>query len=93
MGTVSERDRLGGGLPPDYLTRIGKGDFFGWPFAYIGLHPDPACGKEHLDLVARTKLPEVLFEPHSAPLGLVFYDGAEFPAEYRPLPRNPDDAA
>jgi glucose/arabinose dehydrogenase len=82
-GTVNERDRLGGGLPPDYLARINKGDFFGWPYAYIGPHPDPVYGKERLDLVAKTRLPEVLFEPHSAPLGLVFYDGAQFPAEYR----------
>lgn len=82
-GTVNERDRLGGGLPPDYLTRIDKGDFYGWPYAYVGPHPDPVYGKERPDLVAKTRLPDVLFEPHSAPLAVVFYDGSQFPPEYR----------
>ena len=35
------------------------------------------------DLVAQSKLPDVLFRSHSAPLGLVFYDGDDFPGEYR----------
>lgn len=81
--TVNERDGLGDDLPPDYLTRIQKGDFFGWPYAYIGNHPDPDYGKKRPDLVAKTKTPDVLFHAHSAPLGLVFYDGSQFPAEYR----------
>lgn len=82
-GTVNERDGLGGGLPPDYLTRIDKGDFYGWPYAYVGPHPDPAYGKQRPDLVAKTRMPDVLFEPHSAPLAVVFYDGSQFPPEYR----------
>jgi glucose/arabinose dehydrogenase len=82
-GTVNERDRLGGDLPPDYLAHIRRGDFFGWPYAYIGPHPDPVFGSKRPDLVAETVVPDVLFEPHSAPLGLVFYDAAQFPAQYR----------
>lgn len=81
-GTINERDRLGGGLPPDYLAKIEENDFFGWPYAYVGPHPDPKFGKLRPDLVARTKVPEVLFEPHSAPLGVVFYTGSQFPKEY-----------
>jgi glucose/arabinose dehydrogenase len=81
--TVNERDGLGDDLPPDYLTRIQKGDFFGWPYAYIGNHPDPDYGKKRPDLVAKTKTPDVLFHAHSAPLGLVFYDGAQFPSDYK----------
>lgn len=82
-GTVNERDKLGGGLPPDYLTSIRRGDFFGWPYAYVGPHPDPRYGGKRPDLVARARAPDLLFEPHSAPLGVVFYDGAQFPDEYR----------
>jgi glucose/arabinose dehydrogenase len=82
-GTVNERDKLGGGLPPDYLTRIRKGDFFGWPYAYVGPHPDPVYGRKRPDLVAKTKTPDVLFAAHSAPLAVVFYDGTQFPSEYR----------
>jgi glucose/arabinose dehydrogenase len=81
--TVNERDGLGDDLPPDYLTRVQKGDFFGWPYAYIGHHADPDYGKKRPDLVAKTKAPDVLFHAHSAPLGLVFYDGNQFPAEYK----------
>jgi len=82
-GTVNERDVLGGNLPPDYLAHIRRGDFFGWPYAYIGPHPDPIFGSKRPDLVAKTVAPDVLFEPHSAPLGLVFYDAKQFPAQYR----------
>ena len=80
---VNERDMLGTNLPPDYFTRIRKGEFFGWPYAYIGPHPDPQFGTKRPDVVAKTKTPDVLFQPHSAPLGLVFYDGDQFPAAYK----------
>jgi glucose/arabinose dehydrogenase len=82
-GTVNERDKLGAGVPPDYLTRIRRGDFFGWPYAYAGPHPDPAYGSERPDMVAATRVPDLLLEPHSAPLAVVFYDGAQFPDEYK----------
>jgi glucose/arabinose dehydrogenase len=81
--TVNERDGLGDDLPPDYLARIRKGDFFGWPYAYIGNHPDPDYGKKRPDLVAKTRTPDVLFHAHSAPLGLVFYEASQFPADYQ----------
>jgi glucose/arabinose dehydrogenase len=81
--TVNERDKLGARLPPDYLAHARAGDFFGWPYAYAGPNPDPQFGKLRPELVAKTKRPEVLFEAHSAPLGLVFYTGKQFPAEYR----------
>ncbi len=81
--TVNERDGLGDDLPPDYLAHVGKSDFFGWPYAYIGPHPDPDYGAKRPDLVARTKTPDLLFQAHSAPLGLVFYEGDQFPADYK----------
>jgi len=42
--TVQERDGLGDDLVPDYLTRIQGGRFYGWPYAYIGSHPEPLRG-------------------------------------------------
>ncbi len=80
---VNERDDLGDGLVPDYLTHVERGAFYGWPYAYIGAHPDPTYGAKRPDLVARTKTPDLLFQSHSAPLGLVFYEGAQFPADYK----------
>jgi glucose/arabinose dehydrogenase len=81
--TVNERDGLGDNLPPDYATHVDRGAFYGWPYAYIGPHPDPTFGAKRPDLVAKTKAPDVLFQPHSAPLGLAFYNGKQFPADYR----------
>lgn len=80
---VNERDGLGDGLVPDYLAEVKQGEFFGWPYAYLGPNPDPDYGRRRPDLVARTKVPDVLFRSHSAPISLAFYDGAMFPAEYR----------
>jgi glucose/arabinose dehydrogenase len=79
---VNERDGLGDGLVPDYLTRLQPGGFYGWPYAYIGPHPQPDFPARP-DLVAKTLTPDLLFQSHSAPLGLVFYEGAMFPPEYR----------
>jgi len=81
--TVNERDGYGDGLVPDYLTRIRKGDFYGWPYAYSGPHPDPSFGAKRPDLVAKTRTPDVLFQSHSAPLGLAFYTGGQFPPDYK----------
>ena len=80
---VNERDGLGDGLVPDYLTHLARGGFYGWPYAYIGANPDQVFGKARPDLVERTLVPDVLFQSHSAPLGLVFYDAEQFPAAYR----------
>jgi glucose/arabinose dehydrogenase len=79
---VNERDGLGDGLVPDYLTRLTADGFYGWPYAYIGQHAQPDFVKRP-DLVAKTLVPDLLFEAHSAPLGLVFYEGKQFPAAYR----------
>ena len=80
---VNERDNQGDNLVPDYLTRVQDGGFYGWPYAYLGPHPQPGFADKRPDLVARTIAPDLLFRSHSAPLGLVFYDGSQFPAEYR----------
>jgi glucose/arabinose dehydrogenase len=81
---VNERDGLGDGLVPDYLTRVVEGGFYGWPYAYLGQHKQPGpLGDKRPDLVAKAIVPDVLFQSHSAPLGLVFYEGAQFPADFQ----------
>ncbi|MDZ4735580.1 MAG: PQQ-dependent sugar dehydrogenase [Rhodospirillaceae bacterium] len=79
--TVNERDGLGDDLVPDYFTRIERGDFFGWPYAYIGDNPQPGI-EGPLGLIKSTKVPDVLFRAHSAALGLAFYEGKQFPDDY-----------
>jgi glucose/arabinose dehydrogenase len=80
---VNERDGEGDELVPDYLTRVQQGDFYGWPYAYLGQHEEPSLKGKRPDLVAKAKVPDVLFRSHSAPLGLLFYTGTQFPAQYR----------
>jgi glucose/arabinose dehydrogenase len=80
---TNERDGMGDNLPPDYATRVPAGSFFGWPWYYTGAHPDPRHAGERPDLARQIRVPDVLIQPHSAPLGIVFYTGAQFPPEYR----------
>ena len=81
---TNERDGLGDELPPDYLTMVKPGGFYGYPYAYIGKNPDPEWGaKDPGGKIASTITPDVLFHAHSAPTGLVFYTGSNFPAEYK----------
>src|SRR5712671_3721722 len=80
--TVNERDELGDDLPPDYLTSIQDGGFYGWPYSYIGSNVDPRVKPQMPDLVARAIIPEVLLGAHVAPLQFAFYSSKQFPANY-----------
>jgi glucose/arabinose dehydrogenase len=80
---VQERDGLGDGLVPDYLIRVQQGGFYGWPYAYIGKHPQPGFAPMAPEKVDATITPDVLFEAHSSTLDLVFYTGDQFPEEYK----------
>ncbi|MBW4472811.1 MAG: sorbosone dehydrogenase family protein [Stenomitos rutilans HA7619-LM2] len=86
--TVNERDGLGDDLVPDYFTRIQAGQFYGWPYAYMTpdrLDPTHIQNGRSIrpDLAAQTRTPDVLFQAHSAALGVQFYTGQTFPAKYR----------
>jgi glucose/arabinose dehydrogenase len=80
---VQERDGLGDNLPSDYLIRVQQGGFYGWPYAYIGKHPMPGFANLASDKVEATITPDLLFTAHSSLLDLVFYEGDQFPAEYK----------
>jgi glucose/arabinose dehydrogenase len=81
--STNERDGLGDNLVPDYVTRVREGAFYGWPWFYIGDHEDPNHAGERPDLKDKVTVPDVLIQSHSASLGLTFYGGNAFPAEYR----------
>jgi glucose/arabinose dehydrogenase len=80
--STNERDGFGDDLVPDYVTRVREGAFYGWPWFYIGSHEDPNHAGERPDLKDKVIVPDVLIQAHSASLGLTFYDGNAFPAEY-----------
>ena len=82
FSVVNERDGMGDDLVPDFMTRVQDGGFYGWPYSWLG-HPQDGFADRRPELVSRTRLPDLLLAAHSAPLGLVFYDGRQFPPEYR----------
>ena len=85
---VNERDNLGDDVPPDYLTRVQDGKFYGWPYAYTDIngkvHPDPTFGDKNPSKVAQTTAPTFPVQAHSAALGVAFYpqSGGTFGADY-----------
>ena len=81
--STNERDGLGDNVPPDYITRVREGAFYGWPWYYIGANEDPRHRGERPDLKDKVTIPDVLIEAHSASLGMTFYNATEFPPEYR----------
>lgn len=80
---VNERDGLGDNTPFEYATRVKTGGFYGWPWYYGGNHEDPRHKGARSDLKDSVTAPDVLIQPHSAPLQITFYDGDSFPAEYK----------
>ncbi len=66
---VNERDGLGDETPPDYLTSVKDGGFYGWPYCYWGQTIDDRV-PQNADLVARALTPDYALGGHTASLGL-----------------------
>ncbi|MGO8903267.1 MAG: PQQ-dependent sugar dehydrogenase [Isosphaeraceae bacterium] len=81
--SANERDGLGDNLVPDYITHVEEGGFYGWPWYYLGRRQDPRHKGKHPELKDKAIVPDVLVQSHSASLDLTFYDGSQFPQEYR----------
>jgi glucose/arabinose dehydrogenase len=81
--STNERDGLGDNLVPDYITHVQEGGFYGWPWWYMGGHQDPRHAGTHPELKDKVLTPDVILNPHNASLGITFYDGKQFPAEYQ----------
>jgi glucose/arabinose dehydrogenase len=81
--SVNERDALGDNLVPDYISHIEDGGFYGWPWFYIGDHQDPRHAGKHAELKSKVKVPDLLLQPHSASLEMLFYTGSQFAPEHR----------
>ena len=77
--SANERDELGDNLPPDYITSVKEGGFYGWPWYYTGGNPDPRFPGKHPELKDKAIVPDVLLEPHNASLNITFYEGEAVP--------------
>ncbi len=80
-GTDNGRDLLGDDLPPEEINIIRQGKNYGWPNCFADRVPDPEFGSE--EICRKTEPPLVKIQAHSAPLGLAFYTGKQFPEQYR----------
>lgn len=79
--TNNGRDMLGDDQPPETVNLVQQGDDFGWPRCHAGRIVDPEFGGSQ---GCQGVVPPVVeMQAHSAPLGLAFYTGAQFPEEYR----------
>ena len=80
--TNNGRDNLGDDIPPETVYNVKEGANYGWPYCYGDRVPDnsqnPPAG-----YCEKTGVPAVKMQAHSAPLGLAFYTGTAFPAEYK----------
>ena len=81
--SVNERDGLGDNLVPDYITHVEPGGFYGWPWWYMGGNQDPRHKGKHPELKDKVLTPDVVLQPHNASLEITFYEGQQFPSEYR----------
>lgn len=70
---VNERDGLGDETPPDYLTSVQDGGFYGWPYSYWGDTVDDRVQPQRSDLVARAIAPDYALGGHTASLGLCWH--------------------
>lgn len=87
-------DHLGPDLPPDQLFEITPGSHYGWPYCYGNRTPDPEVLADDTipapegttkDAFCREQAapPALLLPAHSAPLGMTFYSGEQFPEAMR----------
>ena len=80
---VNERDELGDNVPFEYATAVQDGAFYGWPWYYIGDNPDPRWSETpREDLKGKVTIPDVLFQAHSAPLGIAFHTSDAWGPDY-----------
>ena len=81
--STNERDMLGDNLVPDYITSVKENGFYGWPWYYMGDHQDPRLEGTHPELKGKVTVPDVLLQPHNASLELTFYEGKQFPKQFK----------
>ncbi|WP_370551359.1 sorbosone dehydrogenase family protein [Glaciimonas sp. PAMC28666] len=80
--TDNGRDMMGDDMPSDKLNHVEKvGQHFGYPYCHQGDTLDPELGKGRK--CAEFVPPVIKLGPHVASLGMRFYTGKQFPADYR----------
>jgi glucose/arabinose dehydrogenase len=81
-------DWRGDEQPPEELNQLVEGANYGWPYCYADRQVDrfmsgPPAGAAPEQYCANTEAPALNYEAHSSPIAMLFYEGAQFPEEYR----------
>jgi glucose/arabinose dehydrogenase len=76
---VNERDGLGDETPPDYLTSVREGGFYGWPYCYWGRTVDDRVQPQDAARVAQAITPDYALGGHTASLGLCWMPRGTLP--------------
>ncbi len=80
---VNERDELGDQLPPDYITAVKEGAFYGWPYSYYGQHVDTRVKPNDPEKVASALAPDYALGAHTASLGLGWSGSHSLPTRFQ----------
>jgi glucose/arabinose dehydrogenase len=75
---VNERDGLGDETPPDYLTSVVSGGFYGWPYCYWDRIVDDRVPANPA-MVAKALQPDFALGGHTASLGLCWMSAGTLP--------------
>ena len=75
---VNERDGIGDETPPDYLTSVRDGGFYGWPYCYWGQTVDDRVPQDPA-IVATAITPDYALGGHTASLGLCWLPAGTLP--------------
>jgi glucose/arabinose dehydrogenase len=76
---VNERDGMGDAVPPDYMTSVHEGGFYGWPYSYYGQHVDARVKPQDAAQVASALKPDYALGAHTASLGLCWSGSTSLP--------------
>ena len=79
---VNEREELGADLPPDYITAVRPGGFYGWPFSYHGKNLDPRVEPQNPELVSAAITPDYSLGPHTASMGIAWAGATTLPQRF-----------
>lgn len=80
---VNERDELGDQVPPDYITAVKEGAFYGWPYSYYGQHVDSRVQPNDPEKVATALAPDYALGAHTASLGLGWSGSNSLPSRFQ----------
>ncbi|HXM37632.1 MAG TPA: PQQ-dependent sugar dehydrogenase [Gemmatimonadales bacterium] len=78
--TNNDRDNLGDDIPPERINIVKDGRYYGWPHCYLPGVRNPEYATADCSSV---EPPAITFQAHSAPIGMTFYSGMQFPRDYR----------